>query len=104
MKEKFKRVTIPLSGSFLKKIDEWRRHQRTRPSLAIAVRRLAQRGLAGSLTSPRKDRSTRKAAEMANREIERRLADQAVNQEERARRKRQLIQGPREFRNIRGGQ
>jgi hypothetical protein len=39
---------------------------------------------------------------MADREIERRLADQAVNNEERDRRKRQLIQGPREFRDIRG--
>jgi hypothetical protein len=68
----------------------------------VAVRRLAEGGFAGSLTSPRKERSRRKAAEMADREIERRLADQAVNNEERDRRKRQLIQGPREFRDIRG--
>ena len=39
---------------------------------------------------------------MADREIERHLGDQAVNNEERARRKRQLIQGPREFRDMRG--
>jgi hypothetical protein len=103
MKEKSKRIAITLGGSFLKKVDEWRRKQRDRPSLAVAVRRLAEVGLAGSLTSPRKERSRRKAAEMADREIERRLADQAVNNEERDRRKRRLIQGPREFRDMRGG-
>ena len=102
MKEKSKRIAITLGGSFLKKVDEWRRKQRHRPSLAVAVRRLAEGGLAGSTTLPRKERSSRKAAEMADREIERRLADQALNNEERARRKRQLIQGPREFRDIRG--
>jgi hypothetical protein len=40
---------------------------------------------------------------MAAREIKRSLDDQALNKEERARRKRRLIEGPREFRNIRGG-
>jgi len=45
-------------------------------------------------------RSQRKAAEMADREIDP-LGDQAVTNEERARRKRRLIKGPREFRDIR---
>ena len=100
MEEKPKRSAISLDASFLKNIDEWRRKQSDRPSRAVAIRRLAERGLAGSTTLPRKEKR-RKAAEMADREIERRLGDQAVNNEERARRKRQLIQGPREFRNIR---
>ena len=102
MKEKSKRIAIPLGGSFLKKVEDWRRKQGHRPSLAMAVRRLAEIDLAASLASPRKERSSRKAAEMADRELERRLGDQTVNNEERARRKRQLIQGPREFRDIRG--
>jgi hypothetical protein len=37
---------------------------------------------------------------MADREIDR-LGDQAVTKEERARRKRRLIKGPREFRGLR---
>jgi hypothetical protein len=102
MKEKSKRIAITLGVSFLRRVDEWRRKQSHRPSLAVAVRRLAEGGLAGSVTSPRKERSRRKAAEMADREIDRRLADQPVNNEERARRKRQLIQGPGEFRDVRG--
>ena len=104
MKEKSKGSAILLGASFLKKVDEWRRKQRDRPSRAVAIRRLAERGgLAGSTSLPSKE-SKRKAAEMADREIERRLGDQAVNDEERARRQRRLIQGPREFRDIRANQ
>jgi hypothetical protein len=42
----------------------------------------------------------RKAAKMAGREIDR-LGDQTATREQRARRKRRLIKGPREFRDIR---
>ena len=42
----------------------------------------------------------RKAAKMAGREIDR-LGDQTATREERARRKRRLVKGPREFRDIR---
>jgi hypothetical protein len=100
VKEKPKRIAITLSASFLKGVDEWRRKQRDRPSRAVAIQRLAERGgLAGGTRLPRKG-SRRKAAEMAEREIEG-LGDQAASNEERARRSRRLIQGPREFRDIR---
>ena len=59
---------------------------------------VAERRSSGTTSRPRG--SPRKAADMADREIEG-LGDQAVNNEERARRKRRLIQGPREFRDIR---
>jgi hypothetical protein len=101
MKEKSKGSAILLGASFLKKVDEWRSKQRDRPSRAGAIRQLAERGgLAGGTSVPRKG-SARAAAEMAYREIAS-LGDQSVNNEERARRKRRLIQGPREFRDIRG--
>jgi hypothetical protein len=45
-------------------------------------------------------RSRRKAAEMAGRQIDR-LGDQAVTSKERAQRKRRLVKGPREFRDLR---
>jgi hypothetical protein len=54
-----------------------------------------RRGLAN-----RRKGAKRKAAKMAGREIDR-LGDQTATREERARRKRQLIKGPREFRDIR---
>jgi hypothetical protein len=88
---------IPLASSLLKKVDEWRRNQRDRPLRAVAIRRLTERGLASG-TSRKESRL--KAAKMADQEIDC-LGDQAVNNEERARRKRQLIEGPREFRDIR---
>jgi hypothetical protein len=51
---------------------------------------------------PRSTNAKRKAAKMAAQEIDR-LGDQTATREERARRKRRLIKGPREFRNIRIG-
>jgi hypothetical protein len=102
MKAKPKRVAITLGASFLKSVDEWRRKQRDRPSRAVAIRRLAERGgLANSIIPRRRSKGSRlKAAEMAGQEIDR-LGDQAATNEERARRKRQLIKGPREFRGVR---
>jgi hypothetical protein len=102
MEEKTERVEMRLDASFLKTVDNWRRNQRDLPSRAEAIRRLAERGLASSTASPPQLRkgSRRKAAEMADREIDP-LGDQAVTNEERARRKRRLIKGPREFRDIR---
>ena len=102
MKEKSNRIAITLSASFLRGVDEWRRRQRDRPSRAVAIQRLAERGgLASSIIPRQRNKgSRRKAAEMAGQEIDR-LGDQATTNEERARRKRRLIKGPREFREIR---
>ncbi|MFZ1152059.1 MAG: hypothetical protein WAR76_20385 [Xanthobacteraceae bacterium] len=108
MEEKTERIEMRLPTSFLKALDNWRRKQRDLPSRPEAIRRLAERGLASSTTTtppplpkvPKESR--RKAAEMADREIDR-LGDQAVTKEERARRKRRLIKGPREFRDLRAG-
>lgn len=100
MKEKPKRVPITFDAAFLKNVDDWRRKQRDRPSRSVAIRQLAERGgLAGS-TKSHSMGSKRRAAEMASIGIEH-LDDQSVDSEERARRKRRLIQGPREFRDIR---
>jgi len=99
-KIKTKRIAVTLSASFLKSVDDWRGKQRDRPSREVAIRRLAERGgLAGGTKSPSTE-SRRKAAEMASIGIEH-LGDQSVDNQERARRKRRLIQGPREFRDMR---
>jgi hypothetical protein len=78
MEEKTERVEMRLDTSFLKTVDNWRRKQRDLPSRAEAIRRLAERSLAGSAASPPQLRkgSRRKAAEMADREIDP-LGDQA---------------------------
>jgi Arc/MetJ-type ribon-helix-helix transcriptional regulator len=101
MSEKPSALEMRLGGSFLKTVDEWRRKQKDRPSRAEAIRRLVERGLANQ--SPARQLSKgakRKAAKMAGQEIDR-IGDQTATRAERARRKRRLIKGPREFRNIR---
>ena len=54
-------------------------------------------------TAPAKAGSRRKAAELAGRAVDA-LGDQTATVEERAHRKRRLIKGPREFRDVRDDQ
>jgi hypothetical protein len=68
--------------------------------MPIALRRLAEHALAGTSTRQSSRASKRKAAKMAGKAIDH-LGDQAATGEERARRKRRLIKGPREFRDFR---
>jgi hypothetical protein len=100
MEQKTERFEVHLAASILKDLDEWRRRQRNLPSRGVAIRLLVERGLAGNTTTPRQlhKGSRRKAAKMASREIDR-LGDQSVTNEERTRRKRRLIKGPRETKN-----
>jgi metal-responsive CopG/Arc/MetJ family transcriptional regulator len=100
MNEKPSALEMRLGASFLKTVDEWRRKQKGLPSRAEAIRRLVERGLANQPARQLNKGAKRKAAKMAGREIDR-LGDQTATGKERARRKRQLIKGPREFRDIR---
>jgi hypothetical protein len=101
MNEKPSTLGMRLAKSFLKTVDEWRRKQKDHPSRAKAIRRLVDRGLANQPPARQLSKGAkRKAAKMAGREIDR-LGDQTATREERARRKRRLIKGPREFRDIR---
>jgi metal-responsive CopG/Arc/MetJ family transcriptional regulator len=103
MKEKIRRIEVHLGASILKTLDGWRREQHDFPSRRVAIRRLVEYALAGNSTTiphqPRKG-GRRKAAEMASKEIDR-LGDQSVTNEEQTRRKRRLIKGPQEFRDVR---
>jgi hypothetical protein len=102
MEEKTQRIEVHLGASVLKILDGWRRKQHDSPSREVAIRRLVKRGLAGGAKIRRRPRkaSGRKAADLASREIDR-LGDQSATNEERTRRKRRLIKGPQEFRDVR---
>jgi hypothetical protein len=101
MNEKPSALEMRLGASFLKTVDEWRRKQKDLPSRAEAIRRLVERGLANQAPARQLNKGAKRiAAKMAGREIDR-LGDQTATGKERARRKRQLIKGPREFRDIR---
>jgi hypothetical protein len=80
-------------------LDAWREKQDDKPSRAEAIRRLVK----GALALPTGGRKAKEASDLAARAIDR-VVDKSMPPEEQARRKRALIKGPREFRDIRGDQ
>jgi hypothetical protein len=82
------------------KVGAWANRQDDKPSLSEAIHRLVEKALAGTI--PRQpSKGARKATEMAARELDRVLGDQPATGEERANRKRRLLSGPKEFRDMR---
>jgi hypothetical protein len=105
-------------------IEKWRGKQSPIPNVSEAIRRLVEVALQVSAKDPHKklavkhavvasspaakmikaaglDKTSRKSAEMAGAAIDR-IDDVSASAEDRARRKRQLIKGPTEFREMRG--
>jgi hypothetical protein len=97
-------IGVRAHGHFLRAVDNWRLLQQVPPARAAAVRRLAEIGLESerprAARRPISKRAASKASQMAGHEIDR-LSDQSVAPEERARRKRRLLKGPRELRELR---
>ena len=95
-------VGVRMTKSLQSDIQRWAAKQSDRPSLAEAIRRLLELGL-----SPAHQRQVgihkgaSKAKSMAGNEIDR-LADSSATNEQREKRKRRLLKGPTEFRNMRG--
>ena len=81
-------------------LDEWIARQEDEPSRPQAIRRLVEQALASAAMQSDAAAAARKASKLAAREIER-LADKSLPAVEKQRRKRTLIRGPREFRDIR---
>jgi hypothetical protein len=83
-------------------IVRWAESQPDKPSLSEAIRRLVEIGLAGRGKSParRSEKNAAKAKELAGKTIDG-LADIAAPAEEQATRKRRLLKGPEEFRDVR---
>ena len=89
-------------------IEKWRGKQKPIPNVSEAIRRLVELGLAKDhpgekptrKAGSRTERSS-KASELAGKAIDR-LGDKSAPVEERERRKRRLIKGPQEFRDVRG--
>jgi hypothetical protein len=93
-----------VSDGFLKNVDRWRGKQPDKPSRAAAIRRLVE--LALSHATPRghlSDKSRGEASTQASKTIDR-LRDKTASPEEQENRKRKLIKGPLEFRDIRHDQ
>ena len=97
-------ISVRCDEKMLVKLDEWRRAQRGAPNRAIAIHRLVEQALACAIAARQHSSAgKRKAADMAGRELDR-LGDQQASGKERADRKRNLIKGPQEFRDMRRDQ
>ena len=93
-------TSIRVSSELRERVDAWAAKQSDKPTRPEAILRLVELGL--EATQQRGSRANRaaKASEMAAQEIDR-ISDPSATKEERQLRKRRLIKGPKEFRDIR---
>jgi hypothetical protein len=94
-------TAIRLSSELREDVDAWAARQIDKPGRSEAIRRLVELGLAGA--PPMKRRSSKaasQATELAAHQIDK-LADPSATVEERQQRKRRLLKGPGEFRELR---
>jgi Arc/MetJ-type ribon-helix-helix transcriptional regulator len=92
-------ITVRLPSVLISAIDRW--GDRNSFSRSEAIRKLLEQ--APSLSqdrTPPNERKARKASELAGRAVER-VVDKSMLLEEQEHRKRALIKGPKEFRDIR---
>jgi hypothetical protein len=98
-------LLVRVQPSQLADIDAWIARQSPKPTRAEAIRKLVDAGLSNAPKSGRQTRrgSPHKASKLAAREVDR-AGDRSLPPEEHARRKRALVRGPKEFRDIRADQ
>jgi Arc/MetJ-type ribon-helix-helix transcriptional regulator len=94
------RLDTRINAALIERLDAWRRKQGDMPSRAEAIRRLVEQALTSADAGPIAIENQNKAAELASREIDK-MGAKIGQGEERAHRKRALIKGPVEFREIR---
>jgi hypothetical protein len=93
-------IGLRLPPATLARVDRWAASQKDHPSRPEAVRRLVELGLGIAQRAGVRTKKAAQAAEMASHEIDR-LGDPSASDEERQVRKRRLIKGPNEFRDLR---
>jgi Arc/MetJ-type ribon-helix-helix transcriptional regulator len=82
-------------------VEKWRAKQRPIPNVSEAIRQLVGQALSSTKTGGRRSAAaTHDASLMAGRAIDR-LADTSAPDDEQASRKKRLLQGPKEFREMR---
>jgi hypothetical protein len=86
------------------RLDKWRHSLVGNPGRPEAIRRLIEQALASKAPGrPPHKENAGKASKLATRELEG-LGDKGLPAEEQDRRKRVLVKGPKEFRDVRGDQ
>ena len=95
---------IRLSDEFLARVDVWAARQDDEPGRSEAIRRLVEMALATAKPALKRNKKTAaKAADLAGTMIDW-LGDKSAPPEEQAKRKRRLLKGPSEFREMRSDQ
>ena len=93
-------ATIRLSYELRESVDAWAAKQSDKPARPEAILRLVELGLETTHRRESAPNRAAKASEMAAQEIDR-ISDPSATEEERQLRKRRLIKGPKELRDIR---
>jgi len=104
-------IGVRLQPPALAQVDRWVRSQNDKPTRPEAIRRLLELALARGTTKRDTEpnipdraavraKKAAEASEMAGQELDR-LGDPLATDEERQLRKRRLMKGPKEFRDIR---
>ena len=95
-------IGVRCLDDFLGRIDAWRAKQEGGVSRPDAIRRLAELELARARPSRKSGaKPGLRASEMAGQAIDQ-VSDGSATDDERASRKRRLLKGPKEFRDLRG--
>jgi hypothetical protein len=94
-------IQVRIQPDKLAQLDSWIAAQTDQPSRPEAIRRIVER-VVGRAAYPKvaNKRKAQKALELADRAAEH-IVDKSMPAEEQQRRKRALIKGPKEFRDIR---
>jgi len=93
-------LLVRLQKTPLAALDHWIARQEDRPSRPEAIRRLVEQALAGSSPGPRSPAARAKATDLASKRLDE-LIDPATPEVERQQRKRRILRGPGEFRELR---
>jgi hypothetical protein len=94
-------INVRMTADALKLLDDWRRLQDDLPGRPEAIRRLVEIGLAVGAKQKQTTAATAdRAKELASKALDS-LTAGAANNDEKASRKRRLITGPEEFREVR---
>jgi hypothetical protein len=96
-------IGVRLQPAQLSALDAWARSQADSPSRPEAIRRLLAGVLGGERVGQPRHHGARQASDLASREVEH-VKDRLASADDQAHRKRALIRGPKEFREIRGDQ
>jgi hypothetical protein len=93
-------IQVRIQPNKLAQLDRWIANQNDRPSRPEAIRRIVERALAHSSRPKGIKKKAQKASDLASRAADR-IIDKSIPSEEQRRRKRALIKGPKEFRDLR---